>query len=232
MLKSILFLLVLATFITTPTQAYEAYNNIASLLVLSSEELELAPLIPQSAPLLQKEEETTKISSPKVEAPQTYELCQIAIKDIEQSLHIKENLLQTIASVESGRYISKVGKRLPWPWTVHAKGKGYYFPTKQEAVSAVKKFQAEGYTNIDVGCMQINLKYHGSAFNSLEEAFDPKENVSYSANFLLKLNKKNQNWQKTAMQYHSKKQASGLNYKNRLETHYAKFVRTDNSALF
>ncbi len=229
MLKSIVFLLVLVTFITTPTQAYEAYNNIASLLILEKEELIEQKIIEKALPL--KENLKTKISSSEV-VPENYELCQIAINEVEQTHNIKKNLLTTISSVESGRYIKSIGKRLSWPWTIHASGKGYYYQTKQEAITAVKKLQKEGITNIDVGCMQINLKYHGKAFNSLEEAFDPKKNVAYSAKFLQSLNKKNNNWQKTAMQYHSKNITRGLNYKNRLETHYAKFVRNDASTLF
>ena len=228
MLKSIVFLLVLISFITTPTQAYEAYNNITSLLILK-DEVKTQNIIEKALPT---KEASLSDTSYTTSMPQNYELCQIAIKEIETSHHIKENLLTTIASVESGRYISKIGKRQPWPWTIHAEGKGYYYQTKQEAITKVKQLQTEGITNIDVGCMQINLKYHGKAFKNLDEAFDPKKNVSYSASFLQKLNKKNKNWQKTAMQYHSKNITRGLNYKNRLETHYAKFVRTDTSSLF
>ena len=229
MLKSIVFLLVLVSFITTPTQAYEAYNNIASLLVLEKEELIEQKIIEKALPL--KEDLKKQISSSDV-APENYELCQIAISEVEQTHNIKENLLTTISSVESGRYIKSIGKRQSWPWTIHALGKGYYYQTKQEAITAVKQLQQQGVTNIDVGCMQINLKYHGKAFKNLEEAFDPKKNVSYSASFLQKLNQKNNNWQKTAMQYHSKNHTRGLNYKNRLETHYAKFIRNDTSTLF
>lgn len=229
--------MVLVTFITTPTQAYEAYNNIASLLILEKEELIEQKIIEKALPLKEnlktqiKENLKTQIPSTDI-APKNYELCQIAINEVEQTHNIKENLLTTISSVESGRYIKSIGKRRAWPWTIHAQGKGHYYQTKQEAITAVKKLQKEGVTNIDVGCMQINLKYHGKAFNSLEEAFDPKKNVAYSATFLQSLNKKNNNWQKTAMQYHSRNKTLGLNYKNRLETHYAKFVRKDTSTLF
>ena len=145
MLKSIVFLLVLVTFITTPTQAYEAYNNIASLLILEKEELIEQKIIEKALPL--KENLKTKISSSEV-VPENYELCQIAINEVEQTHNIKKNLLTTISSVESGRYIKSIGKRLSWPWTIHASGKGYYYQTKQEAITAVKKLQKEGITNI------------------------------------------------------------------------------------
>ena len=93
--------------------------------------------------------------------------------------------------------------------------------------------QQQGIKNIDVGCMQINLRYHGKSFKNLDEAFDPKKNVSYSASFLNKLHKRTNDWKKTAMQYHSKNIRHGTNYKNRLEKHYAEYIRTDlQSALF
>ncbi len=208
MLKSVVFLLVLISFITTPTQAYEAYNSLNLDLRQEMEAAEAA----------------------KAE-PEVYELCEIAADKAEADYQIKPNLLQTIASVESGRWNAEAGKRVAWPWTVHAKGKGRYYKTKAEAIAAVQDLQRRGITNIDVGCMQINLKYHGTAFKNLDEAFDPQKNANYSAQFLRNLYKRNkQNWTKTAMHYHSRNLRRGTNYKNRLEKHYAEYVRGDGGA--
>lgn len=207
MLKSILFLLVLITFITTPTRAYEAYN-ISNFIFFEKEQK-----------LLDLEQKRQ---------PEVYELCRVAVEKAEEDYHIKPNLLQTIASVESGRWEATLGRRVAWPWTVHANGRGYYYKTKAEAVAAVQAMQQKGMTNVDVGCMQINLKYHGAAFSSLEEAFEPEKNVAYSARFLQKLYLRNrQDWKMSAMHYHSKNWRKGVNYKNRLEKHYAEYVRED-----
>lgn len=198
--------MVLISFITTPTRAYEAYNFSTADLMKEQQELEAA----------------------RKQQPQVFELCQIAVDKAEKNYQIKSNLLQTIASVESGRWNAQAGKRVAWPWTVHANGKGRYYKSKAEAIAAVKDMQQRGITNIDVGCMQINLKYHGEAFANLDEAFDPEKNVAYSAKFLRKLYKRNkQNWTKTAMHYHSRNLRRGTNYKNRLEKHYAQYVRED-----
>lgn len=198
--------MVLISFITTPTRAYEAYNFSTADLMKEQQELEAA----------------------RKQQPQVFELCQIAVDKAEKNYQIKSNLLQTIASVESGRWNAQAGKRVAWPWTVHANGKGRYYKSKAEAIAAVKDMQQRGITNIDVGCMQINLKYHGKAFANLDEAFDPEKNVAYSAQFLRKLYKRNkQNWTKTAMHYHSRNLRRGTNYKNRLEKHYAQYVRED-----
>ncbi len=217
MLKSIVFLLVFVFFLTTPTRAYEAYNfqklNNFQQQPLKAENI----IIPAKKP----------IASASAE-----DMCRLAVNAAEEEYGIKQGLLQTIASVESGRWNQTRGERTAWPWTVHANGKGYYYKSKSEAVAAVKAMQAQGITNIDVGCMQINMKYHGTAFNSLEDAFDPYQNAAYSAQFLKKLySRNNKDWKKTAMQYHSKNLRKGINYKNRLEKHYAQYVRTDEHAM-
>lgn len=197
--RSIVFLLVLITLITTPTKAYEAYN-LTTLKLIEQEEI-------------------------VVKEPQTYEMCRLAILKAEKDYNILPGLLQTIASVESGRWVSAANARVAWPWTVHANGRGYYYQTKAEAVAAVENMQRRGITNIDVGCMQINLKYHGHNFKNTSEAFDVEKNTAYSAKFLRTLYKKNRaDWKKTAMHYHSKNKRKGINYKNRLENHYAKYI--------
>lgn len=204
-------MLVLICFLTTPTRAYEAYK----FNVLKKEQTE--KINTSVIPL---------INVTDVKTSKTSDMCRIAADIVEEEYQIKKSLLHTIASVESGRWNSAKGQRVSWPWTVHANGKGYYFKSKQEAINAVKSMQSQGISNIDVGCMQINLRYHGNNFKNLEEAFDPQKNVAYSAKFLRKLHKKTQNWQKAAMQYHSKNKHKGINYKNRLEKHYAQYIKS------
>lgn len=200
--------------LTTPTRAYEAYN-ISNLHVL-----------PQQ--VQQQEQELKKLSlSTQIidNTPSSEDICAVAALKAEKDYQIKPELLQTIASVESGRYNEKLGRRVAWPWTIQVNGKGYYYKSKNEAVAAVKALNAQGITNIDVGCMQINLRYHKQAFKSIDDALDPDKNVAYSAKFLQTLYKRNgYNWQKTAMQYHSKNYQKGMNYKNRLEHHYAEHI--------
>lgn len=200
-------MLVLVFFLTTPTRAYEAYRI--------------------HTPNYNRYETKTQIKTPAKPVADG-ELCAFAAAKAERQFGIKPHLLQTISMVESGRWDSKLGKRAAWPWTVHANGKGHYYKTKNEAVAAVKAMQKQGITNIDVGCMQINLKYHGKAFSSVEEAFEPEKNAAYSAQFLMHLHKRNKaDWKKTAMHYHSKDRRKGINYKNRLEKQYAQYIRTE-----
>ena len=144
------------------------------------------------------------------------ELCELAVHRMEEKYDIKENLLYTISSVETGRWDYEREKFISWPWSINVNGKGYRFNSKEEAIAEVKRLQAKGIKSIDVGCMQISLKYHKNAFKNIEEAFDPDTNVEYSAQFLKNLYDKRGSWQSAAMAYHSKVPSRGLRYKNKL----------------
>jgi hypothetical protein len=91
----------------------------------------------------------------------------------------------------------------PWPWSVDADGVGHFYLSKEQAVAATSKMQAAGVTSIDVGCMQINLQEHPSAFTSLDAAFDPTANTAYAAKFLWQLYYQTGNWIAAAAAYHS-----------------------------
>jgi hypothetical protein len=147
---------------------------------------------------------------------ETADLCSLATARMESRYGIREHLLQTISNVETGRWDAERQAYVSWPWTINVNGKGTHFATKEEAVAEVKRLQESGVTGIDVGCMQISLKYHQKAFRSLEEAFDPETNAAYSANFLLKLYKQRGSWQTAAMAYHSKQPSRGHVYRRKL----------------
>lgn len=134
----------------------------------------------------------------------TAHICLHATQMMEKQYNIKKHLLTTIASVESGRWNEKTQQIQAWPWTLNAQGKGYFFNTKAEAVQKARELRAQGIKSIDVGCMQVNLVYHGHEFASIEEAFDPIHNVEYAAQFLANLyENNNHDWLKAAMAYHS-----------------------------
>ncbi|WP_420546894.1 transglycosylase SLT domain-containing protein [Curvivirga sp.] len=138
-------------------------------------------------------------------------LCEEAISFAEQSMGIPRKLLHAIALGESGRglpqNISQSEQSLEgmtlWPWTVMAEGKGRYLNSKFEALKEVKKLRHKGVSNIDVGCMQVNLYYHGEAFKNIEEAFNPIHNVAYAATFLTNLRYRHGSWTKAVKYYHS-----------------------------
>lgn len=151
---------------------------------------------------------------PEAEPPP--KLCEIAIQAAERARNLPLHLLQAIAYVESGRMSEAHGARVAWPWTVMAEGKGRYYDSKAEALAAVRALQARGVRNIDVGCMQVNLYYHGDAFASLEDAFDPVHNVAYATAFLLDLRRTSNSWTKAIKQYHSRDRERQFAYRARV----------------
>ncbi len=130
-------------------------------------------------------------------------LCAQHIQKQEREKRIPRRLLRAVALAESGRWHPDTGEISAWPWTVMAKGKGRFFDNKQQALRWVRKLQAEGVTNIDVGCMQVNLYHHGFQFPSLEHALDPEHNTAYAAKFLREKFTAARSWTVAAGHYHS-----------------------------
>ena len=127
------------------------------------------------------------------------ELTQLA----ERTRRFPKGLLYAIARIESGRQVRVDATPAPWPWTVTVGGEGRYYDSKAEAVKAVEQLQRDGRSNIDVGCMQVNLHHHGRAFSSIAEAIDPVNNVAYATEYLVVLYKRYNNWEEAIKYYHS-----------------------------
>ena len=131
------------------------------------------------------------------------DVCRRYTEHEEKRLRIPKNMLTALSHVESGHWNKQRHEKTAWPWTVMAQGTGRYYPEKKEAVQAVQNLLSEGVRNIDVGCMQVNLKYHPHAFHSLADAFDPQKNVAYAAHFLKSLQEETGSWARAATRYHS-----------------------------
>ncbi|GGC45089.1 hypothetical protein GCM10011504_24350 [Siccirubricoccus deserti] len=129
--------------------------------------------------------------------------CRRAIAMAEREYRLPAGLLPAIARVESVRPDPVTGAPTPWPWTINAEGRGRFFDTKAEAVAAVEALRARGVRVIDVGCLQVNLHHHPTAFASLEEAFAPAANARYAATFLRSLYSTRRDWEISAAHYHS-----------------------------
>ena len=150
------------------------------------------------------------------EGPDPWQLCPSLIEAAEQAMELPPHLLQTISKVESGRWNEAEAARLAWPWTISAKGKGRYLPSKQAMLAEIRALQRRGIKSIDVGCMQVNLKYHGDAFDSLEQAVDPVHNVAYAAVFLSQLQADSRSWPKAIGRYHSQTPKLSNKYRSKV----------------
>ena len=86
---------------------------------------------------------------------------------------------------------------------MNIEGKAVFPATRSEALATFRKARGEGKRLIDVGCMQINHRYHADAFGSVEEMFDPHRNVDYAARFLTRLKSRHDTWSMAVARYHA-----------------------------
>lgn len=120
-------------------------------------------------------------------------------------------LLRAITRVETGR------DGEPWPWTLNIDGQGYWFDSQEQAVAAAETALADGADQIDLGCFQLNLRWHGAAFADLSAMLDPAANAAYAARFLSDLHAESGDWRVAAAAYHSRTPDKGDDYVAALE---------------
>lgn len=141
------------------------------------------------------------------------DVCGMIAERTEVAEGIPPGLIRAVTLVESGRWLPEDRRTQAWPWTVTAGPNTFYLPTKRAALEKVEELQASGRSNIDVGCMQINLGYHGDAFASLEDALDPASNIAYGVKFLKHLRLETRSWARATALYHSNDPDLGQAYR-------------------
>ncbi len=182
----------------------------ATLLVAG---LTLAALLGAAAPA-QASPAATPIAAP-INA-EAHQLCVQAATRAERAHRIPPFLVAAISMTETGRWSDDHKASFSWPWTVMAEGVGRYLPSKAAAIAEVRRLQASGVRNIDVGCLQVNLHYHADAFGDLETAFDPEANADYAAGFLTDLKASALRWDTAVAQYHSRDPERGPAYQGKV----------------
>ena len=125
------------------------------------------------------------------------------------------DVLRAISLTETGR--KGADGFLPWPWTVNMEGAGKWFDTPEAAQAYVDRHFARGARSFDVGCFQINYRWHGKAFESIEEMFEPIANARYAAHFLGELYDELGDWSRAAGAYHSRTPKYARKYKARFD---------------
>ena len=148
-------------------------------------------------------------------APSPAQLCETAATKAADSYGVPRSVMMAIAIAETGRRDG--GTLRPWPWAINFGGEGHWFATEAEAVGAALDRQADGQSNFDVGCFQINYRWHGAAFASLDEMIDPETNARYAAQFLADLRARNGSWDEAAAAYHSSTTDLAAEYRARFE---------------
>ena len=107
--------------------------------------------------------------------------------------NIPPGLLAAIAKTESGMK----------PYALNMNGKSMTTLSKQESALMVRDRISSGSTNIDVGLMQLNWRWHGDQFTNIEEMLDIEKNIDYASKLLSGLYKQHKSWHKAVRYYHS-----------------------------
>ena len=128
-------------------------------------------------------------------------LCENTIESVELQTDIPKGLLLGIGKAEAIRKINN--KYIIWPWTINHAGKSLFFENKEQMKNYVFKNLKRKDFNIDVGCMQINIKWHKNNFKKISDMFEVNPNISYAASFLKQLKKNHGSWDKAIKHYHS-----------------------------
>ena len=133
---------------------------------------------------------------------QISDICELAAQKAAIESGVPLSVLRAISLTETGRKIN--GQFKPWPWTVNMEGIGKWFDNYEEAKKYVDRHFDRGARSFDVGCFQINYRWHHQAFSSIEQMFEPMENARYAAKFLSELYDEFGEWSKAAGAYHSR----------------------------
>ena len=139
-------------------------------------------------------------------------LCLTATGEAEARYRLPHGLLAAISRVETGRPMPVTGDRQPWPWSVNADGETLFFDTRAEAVVETARRLAAHAHYVDIGCMQVDISIHRSAFASLAEAFNPALNADYAARLMVSLHGRGHDWGSASRNYHSATPSIGVPY--------------------
>lgn len=130
--------------------------------------------------------------------------CEQAIARAERKYNLPPYLLLAIAITESGR------NNRPNPLAMNIMGRSHYARSPQEVVSIVQRYGSR--SSIDIGCAQINLKYHGARFPDWTSLIQPEANAEYAAYHLTELRREMGSWSRAVSAYHSRTPWRGMNY--------------------
>ncbi len=154
-------------------------------------------------------------------------LCDVAAEYAAARTGVPADVMKALTRTETGRRMDLALQ--PWPWTVNMEGRGYWFDTAEEAKAFVFKRFKTGARSFDVGCFQINYKWHGGAFQSIEQMFDPQVNATYAAKFLDSLKSAGDTWVIAAGRYHSRTPEYAEKYRQRFRSIHAGLADEENT---
>ncbi|HRO16336.1 MAG TPA: hypothetical protein PLL33_15120, partial [Paracoccus sp. (in: a-proteobacteria)] len=135
-------------------------------------------------------------------ASQPDAICEQAALRAAAESGVPADILGALTLTETGR--RRDGVVRPWAWSVNAEGQGTWFDDSSAALGFARQRIAEGRTNLDIGCFQLNWRWHGKSFASVEQMFDPLANARYAAQFLRQLHAETGDLRAAAGAFHSR----------------------------
>ncbi|GLK70051.1 transglycosylase SLT domain-containing protein [Ancylobacter dichloromethanicus] len=89
------------------------------------------------------------------------------------------------------------------PLAMNGGGESYVANSLADGERKLADFVRRGIKLVDLGCMQINYRWHGDQFDSVAQMFEPERNVDYAARFLATLKRQHGNWTMAAARYNA-----------------------------
>ncbi|WP_244544378.1 MULTISPECIES: transglycosylase SLT domain-containing protein [unclassified Beijerinckia] len=130
-------------------------------------------------------------------APATAATCEREMLRASQKYKVPLAVLYAVGLTETGK------KGSMQPYAMNVDGKAVFSRDMAEAQRKFESFRTSGAKFIDVGCMQINHRFHGKQFRSLAHMFNPSDNVEYAARFLVELKSREQTWTMAVARYNA-----------------------------
>lgn len=146
-----------------------------------------------------------------VAMPRPAELCRAAAGEAAARHGVPLEVMRAIALVETGT--RRGGARGPWPWTLNVAGEGAWFDSRAEAAKAASRAIAGGERSVDLGCFQINFRWHGEHFEGPHAMLDPRAGADYAARFLAALHAEAGDWPTAIGWYHSRTPVHARRYR-------------------
>jgi hypothetical protein len=143
------------------------------------------------------------------------DVCEWASQQVAEEYGVPVDIMGALTLTETGRRLD--GLLRPWAWSVNADGEGTWFDDPASAVAFVEDRVAQGRTNVDIGCFQLNYRWHGANFSSIARMFDPLENARYAARFLRALHDETGDWRTAAGAFHSRTRVHAQKYLARFD---------------
>jgi len=120
-----------------------------------------------------------RIAAPR--QPGASDSCEHAIAAAAGRAGLPEGLILAMGRVEAG------WKGRIHPWTLGIEGRAERYEAREDMIARLTELQAAEITNVDIGCLQINLRWHGLGRLDPSALVEPMHNAAYASAYLVAL---------------------------------------------